>query len=68
MTRKSQWERPTEQDAEGTITMDLATPEHDKSSEGEGLEERERREENRGVGMPRTPEGSPPPTPDEEKV
>lgn len=27
ITRKTQWEVPTEQD-EGTITMDLATPEH----------------------------------------
>ena len=27
ITRKTQWELPTEQD-EGTITMDLATPDH----------------------------------------
>ncbi len=77
VTRKSQWERPTDQDAEGTITMELATPEHEKSPEGEKKRVAEEEgEENEGseskggrnTGMPRTPEGSPPPTPTEEEV
>ena len=33
ITRKTQWLRPTEKDAEGTITMDLGTPEHEQSDE-----------------------------------
>ena len=33
ITRKSQWVRPTDQDVEGTITMDLATPEHEQPSD-----------------------------------
>ena len=33
ITRKSQWDQPTEVDAEGTITMDLGTPEHEHSEE-----------------------------------
>lgn len=33
ITRKSQWERPTDQDIEGTITMELATPEHEQPSD-----------------------------------
>ena len=34
ITRKTQWERPTDKDAEGTITMDLGTPEPESESEG----------------------------------
>lgn len=33
ITRKTQWEPPTEQDVEGTITMDLGTPEPESDSE-----------------------------------
>ena len=33
ITRKSQWEQPTDLDVEGTITMDLATPEHEQPSD-----------------------------------
>lgn len=66
VTRKSQWERPTEQDAEGTITMELATPEHEKSPDREEKKEKED-EGSEGAGLPQTPEGSPPPTPTEEE-
>ena len=37
ITRKSQWEQPTDQDVEGTITMDLATPEHEQPSDEVGV-------------------------------
>ena len=37
ITRKSQWEPPTDQDVEGTITMDLATPEHEPPSDEVGV-------------------------------
>ena len=67
ITRKTQWERPTDKDVEGTITMDLGTPE----SESEG--DAERTSAPRGPrtppdiseeeGQPYTPEGSPPRTP-----
>ena len=66
ITRKTQWERPTDKDAEGTITMDLGTPEPESESEGEvskfvltgprtppDFSEGDER-------MPHTPEGSPP--------
>lgn len=33
ITRKTQWERPTDKDAEGTIIMDLGTPEPDSDKE-----------------------------------
>lgn len=68
ITRKTQWERPTDKDAEGTITMDLGTPEPESESEGEmskfaprgprtpPLDYSEGEER-----MPHTPEGSPPP-------
>ena len=58
ITRKSQWERPTDKDAEGTITMDLATPERDADSSDSDVE---------SLRQPHTPEGSPPPTPRHEE-
>lgn len=39
ITRKTQWERPTDQDAEGTITMDLGTPEPESDSEQDEVSE-----------------------------
>ena len=38
ITRKTQWERPTEKDVEGTITMDLGTPEPESGSEHEEVD------------------------------
>ena len=69
ITRKTQWERPTEKDVEGTITMDLGTPEPESDSEQDvdksiprGPRTPPDNSEGYG-GEPHTPEGTPPPIP-----
>ncbi|XP_019853842.1 PREDICTED: histone-lysine N-methyltransferase SETD2-like isoform X2 [Amphimedon queenslandica] len=72
ITRKTQWERPTEEDIDGDIMMDLATP--DTNDDDPNDEEDEEDDDNNSVesaheGQPHTPEGSPPSlTPNQEST
>ncbi|CAI8025466.1 Histone-lysine N-methyltransferase SETD2 [Geodia barretti] len=49
ITRKTQWTRPTETDADGSVTMELASSDEEDSSQAESLR------------APCTPDGTPPP-------
>lgn len=53
ITRKTQWDRPTEDDRDGDILMDIATPDIDEDETTAAA----------AAGQPHTPEDSPPSSP-----